>query len=266
MRALLATALLVLASVASRAQATPASISTDSIIGRYYAAIGGRSALLADSTLAFRGHYEEGSFRAQTTILWKRPNLRRVSVIGPDGFPYLEIFDGADEWEISEAFDRPVQRDTGAAERAGRRGAEFDESFVDYRAKGHRVAYDGASTLEGRPVRALRVTLADGWSKEYYFDAGSGLLVALRKAMPLHAAGPDVVSLSFYRDYRRVGGVLRPFAQEERNLSTGALMNTLRWDAITANGVIRPEAFRPPVPRGDAVDGPPPRTASTTPH
>lgn len=159
-----------------------------------------------------------------------------------------------------------MQHDTGAAERAGRRGAEFDESFVDHREKGHLVRVDGASMLEGRRVHALRVSLADGWTKVYYFDDASGLLVALRKAMPLHASGPAIVSLSFYRDYRRVGGVLRPFAQEERNVSTGALMNTLRWDAITANVAIRPEAFQPPGSPRDAVDGPPPRKDSARPH
>lgn len=233
-------------------------ISADSVVARYYTAIGGHDALLGDTTLAFSGHYEEGTFKAQTTILWKRPNLRRVSVIGPDGFPYLEIFDGVNEWEASEAFNRPVQHDTGAAERAGRRGAEFDESFVDARAKGQQVESMGSSTLEGRTVYGLRVTLRDGWTKEYFFDAESGLLVALRKAMPVHASGPDVVSLSFYRDYRKVGRVLRPFAQEERNVATNALMNTLRWDTIVANVAIRPEAFQPSGTR-DAVDGPPPR-------
>lgn len=240
-------------------------VPTDSVIARYYAAIGGRAALLADTTLAFSGHYEEGDFKAQTTILWKRPNLRRVSVVGPDGFPYLEIFDGTDEWEVSEAFNKPVQHDTGAAERAGRRGAEFDESFVDFRAKGHRVVSLGTPMLEGKRVYELSVTLQDGWSKEYYFDAESGLLVALRKAMPLHATGPDVVSLSYFRDYKRVGRVLRPFAPEERNVATDKLMNTLRWDTIEHNVPIRTEAFRPPGSRSDAVDGPPPRSRSSTP-
>lgn len=241
-------------------------LAADSIIARYFKAIGGHDALLADSTLSFSGHYEEGTFRAQTTILWKRPNLRRVSVVGPDGFPYLEIFDGTSEWEVSEAFNRPVQHDTGAAERAGRRGAEFDESFVDYGAKGHRVVSVGPTTLEGRRVNEVSVTLKDGWTKRYYFDEESGLLVALRKAMPLHAAGADVVSLSYFRDYRRVGRVLRPFAQEERNVATNKLMNTLRWDAIVPNVPIRAEAFRPPGSRGDAVDGPPPRAAPSTPR
>ena len=120
----------------------------------------------------------------------------------------------------------------------------------------------GASTIEGRKANVLRVTLRDGWVKEYYFDAESGLLVALRKAMPLHASGADVVSLTYFREYKRVRKVLRPFAQEERNIATGAPMNTLRWDTIEANVPIRREAFNRPGAREDAVDGPPPRKPS----
>lgn len=237
----------------------PDTVASDSIIARYYAAIGGRAALLADTTLRLSGHYEEGDFKAQTTMLWKRPNFRRVTATLPDGYSHVEAFDGSDEWEFSDRFSRPVQHDTGAAERAGRRGAEFDESFVDFRAKGHHVESSGTSVLESRPVNQLRVTLADGWIKEYYFDANTGLLIALRKAMPLHAQGADVVSLSFFRDYRRVGNVLRPFASEERNVATGKLMNTLRWDSIESNVTIRPEAFQPPGSKSDAVLGPPAR-------
>ncbi len=96
-----------------------------------------------------------------------------MSVILPSGFAYVELFDGVDEWEFQESFDRPVQHDTGAAERAGRRGAEFDESFVDFRGKGHRVRSVAPSTIEGRRAIVLRVTLRDGWEKEYYFDTGA---------------------------------------------------------------------------------------------
>jgi hypothetical protein len=172
--------------------------------------------------------------------------LRRVSATGPDGFTYVEIFDGEKEWECSDRFAKPVQLDTGAAERAGRRGAEFDESFVDWRAKGHRVDARGRTSLRGRAVEQLHVILADGWEKDYYFDAESGLLVALRKAMPLHAQGADVESLSFYMDWRTVRGLLIPFASEERNVKTDAVMNVLNWTKIELDVVVRDEAFHPP--------------------
>lgn len=227
-------------SLASRAD----SASVDAVINRYYAAIGGHDALLADTTILLTGSYEEGTFKATGTMLWRRsPLARRVSVTGPDGFAYIEIFDGTHEWEYSERFSKPAQLDTGAAERAGRRGAEFDESFVDYAVKGHRVESRGRTSIGGRNVYQLHVMLADGWEKDYYFDAATGVLFAMRKAMPLHARGDEIESLSYFSDYRKAGHVLRPFVIQERNVKTGALMNTVRWNSIQTNVPILNSAF-----------------------
>lgn len=230
-------------------RSSPDSISaaTDAIIARYYAAIGGHDALLADTTLRLAGSYQEGDFKASGTMVWRRsPVARRVAVTGPDGFPYIEIFDGKHTWEFSEQFRKPAQLDTGAAERAGRRGAEFDESFVDYSQKENRVESRGRTTIDGHDVFQLHVTLADGWEKDYYFDAATALIFAMRKAMPLHAKGADIESLSYFSDYRKAGHVLRPFLLEEHNMKTGKLMNTVRWNTIESNAPIQPGAFIPP--------------------
>jgi hypothetical protein len=225
----------------------PDSASVDSVISRYYVAIGGHDALLADTTILLAGSYEEGAFKATGTMLWRRaPLARRVAVAGPDGFAYVEIFDGMHEWEYSERFAKPAQLDTGAAERAGRRGAEFDESFVDYAAKGHRVESLGRTSISGRDVYQLHVVLSDGWQKDYYFDPATGLVYAMGKAMPLHARGADIESLSYFSDYRKAGHVLRPFVIEERNMKSGALMNTVRWRAIETNMPIQHSAFEVP--------------------
>ncbi len=231
----------------SSAAPDPSAIA-DSIVARYYTAIGGREKLLADSTLRMSGTYQEGSFNAIGTMLWRRnPNARRVSVTASDGFAYVEIFDGSNVWEYSEMFHKPAQLDTGAAERAGRRGAEFDESFVEYRTKGHRIQSAGRQKLDGRDADRIVVALSDGWVKEYYFDPSTGLMIALRKAMPLHARGEDIESLSYYSDYRKVGNVLRPFSIDERNVRTGKLMNSVRWTSIQANAPILEAAFIPAI-------------------
>lgn len=224
-----------------------ASGTAEAIIARYYAAIGGHDSLIADTTLRMSGSYQEGDFKAAGTILWRRsPLARRVAVTAPDGFAYVEIFDGKHEWEFSERFSKPADLDTGAAERAGVRGSEFDESFVDYASKGHRVESRGKTLLDGHDVYQLHVVLADGWEKEYYFDAATGLIFAMRKAMPLHAKGSDIESLSYFSDYRKAGHVLRPFRAEERNTKTGKLMNTVIWNTIEANVPVRSAAFIPP--------------------
>ncbi|HET9326246.1 MAG TPA: hypothetical protein VFQ05_05690 [Candidatus Eisenbacteria bacterium] len=217
--------------------------SVDHVISMYYAAIGGYEALKAVKSRRMRGIYTEGTLRATTDIAWARPAQRRVNVHAP-GFEYSEGFDGS-TWEY-DFQAKSFKRDSGAAADAGRRGAEFDESFVDYRAKGHRVVLLGVDSVRARETFHLRVTLADGWVKEYYFDTKTHLIVALRKAMPIHARGPVVASLSYYEDWRRTGTLIQPYALVEREATSGRLMTTLQWDVIESNPVLLQSELQPP--------------------
>lgn len=243
----LACALGVLVSLAPRTDirrtARSRAVTADSVINAYLAAVGGRSAVLAVRTRRLRGTYDEGQLHAATDIVWARPATRRVNVHAP-GFEYSEGFDGS-TWEYNFKTGQ-LKRDSGAAADAGRRGAEFDESFIDYRVKGHRVALVGLDTLNGRAAYQLRVTLADGWVKEYYFDPTTQLIVALRKSMPVHATGAAVASLSYYGDWRKVGAVLMAHSFVEREVATSRTMNTLHWDVIELNVTLEPSELAPP--------------------
>lgn len=220
------------------------SATADEIIAHYYRAIGGRDRLEQITTRHMWGTYSEGSLLATTDIVWKRPSLRRVNVHAP-GFDYAEGFDGR-TWEYNFQKQRLVV-DMGAAADAGRRGAEFDESFVDYARKGHEFELVGAESFENRPAHRIRVALADGWEKEYVFDDSTGLILALRKAMPVHAMGPVVTSVTTYEDWRAEGGVLQPHRFAEHDVQTGRLLNTLRWDSIGTNVPLRAEELGRPL-------------------
>ena len=204
----------------------------DAIIAHYYRAVGGRDRIEKIRARRMWGVYSEGTLTASTDIAWKRPALRRVNVHAP-GFEYSEGFDGR-TWEYNFQTQHLVV-DTGAAADAGRRGAEFDESIVDYARKGHKVSVLGAETFDGRPAHRVGVVLEDGWEKQYVFDDSTGLILALRKAMPLHATGAPITSVTTYEDWRSEGGVLQPHRFIEREVATGKLMNTLTWDSIRVN-------------------------------
>ena len=209
--------------------------SPDRVIADYYRAVGGYTALQHVRTRRMSGTYVEGSLHATTEILWKRPALRRVNVHAP-GFEYSEGFDGQ-TWEYNHDTKKAVV-DTGEQADVGRRGAEFDESFVDYRAKGNSVRFIGMESLGGRQVAHLRVTLADGFAKEYYFATRTHLIVAVGKAMRIHAMGAPVRSLTYYQDWRRDGGLLQPHSFVEKEVATGKVLNTLHWDRIVINSPI----------------------------
>ena len=229
---------------AGNAELGPSGATPDAIFAHYYRAVGGRDRLERISSRHMWGVYSEGSLTASTDIAWKRPALRRVNVHAP-GFDYSEGFDGR-TWEYNFQKQKLVI-DTGAAADAGRRGAEFDESFVDYARKGHQVSVLGAEMFDGRPAHCVRVALEDGWEKQFVFDDSTGLILALRKAMPLHATGAPITSVTVYEDWRDEGGVLQPHRFIEREALSGKLMNSLRWDSIRVNVALTPrELGRPP--------------------
>jgi hypothetical protein len=222
-------------------------VSADDIIREYYAAVGGHDRIVAIHNRRMWGHYNEGDLHAATDIAWARSGVRRVNVHAP-GFEYSEGFDGHTVWEYNHLTNHAVA-DTGAAEAAGRRGSEFDESIVDYGAKGYAATLLGMDSVGARPAYRVRVTLRDGWVKDYYFDPATCLILALRKAMPIHATGPAVESLTEYGDWRRESGVLQPYSFTEREVKTGRIMNTLQWDRIVSNGVISPVDLGEPAHR-----------------
>jgi len=246
MRAFITVVALSLAIAVNRPRSVPRPAcgpTADRLIDDYLGAIGGYAAVEHIRTRRLRGTYDEGALHATTDIAWARPATRRVNVHAP-GFEYAEGFDGS-TWEYNFA-TRILKRDSGAAADAGRRGAEFDESFIDARAKGHHVELVGLDTLDRRETCALRVTLADGWEKEYYFDPRTYLIVAVRKAMPVHATGPAVISLSYYSDWRRVSGLLTPHTFIERERGSGRTMNVLHWELIELNPVLPPGELEVP--------------------
>jgi len=215
----------------------------DSIVKKYIKAIGGYKKLMKIKTLQMTGVYSEGKYNFNSTILWKRPKLRLV-IVGDSGSAYLEGYNGK-SWEYSQS-DKKLKFTEGAASNAARRGAEFDESLVNWRKKGYKLRFIGREQVLGKDCFHIQITLDDGFNKDYYLDTKTYLIAALRKAMPLHAQGEDIVSLSTYDDYRPVAGILYPHAFIEKKFATGEIMNTLKWTKIEANVEIDDGRFNPP--------------------
>ena len=130
------------------------------------------------------------------------------------------------------------------------------------------IGPDGASLLllmpEDGGYTDKRISLKDGsWlpavdtgddAADEVTDPVTHLILALRKAMPLHATGPAVESVTDYGDWRRESGLLQPYRFVEREVRTGRTMNTLQWDRIISNSVItRAELTQPGTPQRQSL-------------
>lgn len=223
---------------ASTAVAAPtAARSADELIARHLEARGGAARLKAVRTVRFSGTLKAGASTVHMEILKKRPALFRVTLQADDAVDGGG-FDGA-AWELEDGVPRRVD---GAAAMTLRQAAEFEESFIDYRAKGNAVEMAGTRSVDGRECPALRVTLAGGLVREYYFDPETFLIAGDRKV----SNSPDGARLTLRRDYRRVEGVMVPFAAIERDTASGAVASEVHWDRVEVNLPLEDAAFAPP--------------------
>jgi hypothetical protein len=220
--------------------------SVDQVLAAYYEAIGGYDRLKGVRVRRMEGVYREGKLVGPTEIIHERPNLRRVTVHA-GAWDHYEGYDGA-AWEFHRDSGKVghLTRVKGEAELAILRGVEFDESFVDYGARGFQASLIGRESVQGLDVYRVRITRTDDWVVDYLFDVHSHLLVALQKAMPLHAEGAPITSLTLYQDWRFVSGLFVPFSGVEINLANGEMMSSLHWNSIAFNGPVDRAELMPP--------------------
>jgi len=212
------------------------------IAQRHVAAIGGHDRVAALTSLSYTGVYREGGFTFAASQTYMRPYYETVD-------PHLKpaIMEGYDgrPWEYYAEYG-VVLRTSGAPAMATTHASEFDDSLVDYAAKGSHIALAGTAAIQGRGAFEILVTLRDGFKKHLYVDEKTYLIVASRQTAKLHAFGAGVASLSLLGGYRRVAGVLVPTTSREVDIATGKEINRLTWTNVVANRSISVSTFSPP--------------------
>lgn len=222
-------------------------LSVDEIIARNLKARGGYEALKAIKTLVYsKGTYHEDDFTGSgnSSMAFMRPYFRVVGDPASSNPYIMEGYDGSSwEWYADPGV---TVRTVGAASGATRRGADFEGTFVDYKAKGNRIVQGPPTLIAGKPAYQLIVTLPDNFSRSYFFDAQSFLLIADRYIAPFHAYGGAVKTESRFDDFRPVAGVLFSFHGSEVNIANGKVLSEMRWGSIEANRELPKSWFSPP--------------------
>ncbi len=199
-----ATALLLAGAPRARAQAA------DSIIALNVAARGGLARLEAVRTERLAGWITlVNGLAGPDTVELERPlHVRTTLHLGTRTI--VQASDGRTTWTVNPmAGDTVPTMMTGGAARNVEAGADFDGPLVDYAAKGNRVTYAGRDTADGRPAFALDVITAVGLHDRYFIDERTHLQ---SKWEGRRVFGRDtLVFESYFRDYRRVDGVMLAF-------------------------------------------------------
>jgi hypothetical protein len=222
-------------------------LSAEDIVARHLQARGGAQRLAALQTVVYRnGTYHEGNYTGsgQAFMAMARPYFKIVGDPADTTSDFREGYDGsAWEWYKSPGI---VVRTVGAANAAMRHNLDPEGPLSHYLTKGSRIERTIDTRIGDRNALGVLLTLRDGVRTEYFFDSQTFLIVATRRAAPIHAFGAPVASEERFADYRAVDGILFPFKATEVEIATGKELSSMQWGTIEVNRVLPRNWFSPP--------------------
>lgn len=239
--------MIIAAPACAQAPRLAADPSADSVIARYLAARGGAERIQAVRTERMVGRITLANGAAGTdTVELARP-LRIRTTLHLGGRVMVQGYDGRTAWTINPfASDTtPHALDPGTAQNVIA-GADMDGPLVDWAAKGNRVTLAGLDTADGRPAWALRVTRPDGTKDTYFVDTASSLVTKWQGARVI--AGTPVVFETYFRDWRRIAGLMFPFTLVSDTRGRPGNQR-IAFDSIAVDPPIPAARFRGPPPR-----------------
>jgi hypothetical protein len=224
----------------------------DEILAKNFQARGGLDKLKAVTAVKLSGKLivPAQGLEMPVTIWQKKPARIRIESTFQDQV-IVQAHDGRKAWWIMP-FVAPEAREMSREQ--GERLAEqadFENPLLAYREKGDRLELLGREELEGAPVFSLRLTRADGREILIYLDEKSG--VELKNTMVLRPGAGETVQEIIFTDYKPVGGLLMPFAIE--NKTDGKTVARLSLTAIEINPRVDDAIFLMPGKKAAAVAG-----------
>jgi hypothetical protein len=239
--------LLAIALVAAGDSCSRTPISVDEIINRNTEARGGRQAIESVQSVAIDLRIVDPGFAVDGTYRAARPGKMRIDVNAGGKHVYTEAFDGRHGWQWKGKGTETVE-ESPKATAALRHGVELPGNLYglhELRSGGHRVALTGREEIGGVNYYLLQLTLADGYVTTLYVDPNSWLVTRRRDVRALHVdIDPTPTTIEQQMSgFRRVAGVLFPFANTETDLKTGKVLETTTIRGLTVNPAIDDKIF-----------------------
>jgi photosystem II stability/assembly factor-like uncharacterized protein/outer membrane lipoprotein-sorting protein len=193
-------------------------LTLEEILTRNQAARGGAKSISALRSLRLTGKVRlsgsgrRGSTDAQWGLVRKRPALYR-SETTLQGLTQVVAYDGREGWSFRPfGGRREAERASVDESRALAQEADLAGPLVDWREKGHRVAYLGTEDVDGTQAHKLRVTLQDGDTQYVFLDEDTFL--EIRVVYERHLRGTEQITETDLGSYEQVEGVWVPFSME----------------------------------------------------
>jgi hypothetical protein len=210
----------------------------DQVIERNTKAMGGRAAITAIKSVQIDLHIVDPRFEVDGIYRAARPGRMRIDVMAGGKHVFTETFNGERGWEWPGKGD-PVNASPQATA-ALRHGVEFPGKLFglhELRERGDQIRLVGRETVDGIEYFVLEVRLSDGYITSLYIDPKTWLVTRRRDVRPLHVdIDPTPTTIeSRSSDFRKMSGVMFPFASTDVDLGTGKVLESATVREVKVN-------------------------------
>jgi hypothetical protein len=221
-----------------------AEMSVEELLRKHAAACGGdrwnevRSLEMTGTATIF-------SIQAPFRVLRMRPGSYRFERVIQEN-EVVSVFDGRSAWwnNPGMGFDWPVPVPLPEAAIL-RREADFDGPLLNHDTDGQRIELLGPGDLDGEKGWELKVTWRDGAEERWFLDPGTYLPIG--RVSPDADYGRPREKITFFSDYREVGGLMLPHLIE---MEYGTRHEILAIESVSIDAEQKADAFRMPPPDG----------------
>jgi opacity protein-like surface antigen len=234
-------AAMICAALCASAQQAP---SVDRILARYVAALGGRDAIMKQTSRHVKGTIEVAGLDGHGTAesFAKAPDKYMATISFPGIGENKRGYDGTTGWASAGADIREL---TGEELSSMARAADMYQA-LDIQKNYPKLTFAGTDDIGGRPAYELDGDPGDGTMRKMYFDTTSGLMV--RNVESLTDSGQTTSTLTDIRDYREASGVQYPYTLMQRTTGPDGSITalTIRIAQVETNVPIDDAQFTKP--------------------
>lgn len=192
----------------------------DEILAKYFENTGGLAKWKEIKTMKVEAKAPTPQGEFPIVIFSKFPNKTKV-VVNVQGKELVQAaYDGETGWSLNPFAGGvdPVKLDEEQTKEL--REQEVEDSFIDYKKKGHEVVLEGKEEIDG--VQCFKVKLEknkkndkDDVTEYHYFDTENYVPI-MRKSFVRSGPMKGQEIQSFMSDYQEVNGLMVPFSMEQK--------------------------------------------------
>jgi hypothetical protein len=179
--------------------------SVDDVVARAIKARGGIERIKHEQTQRLTGRISLPAGSGPLLVEMKRPGMMREQVT-LNGKSQIRTTDGTVGWGVGTLREASSPQQVDAQELDNLAvSADFEGPLVDYKEKGNRIELAGKEKVEKRMAYKLVISMKNGENRIDFIDSKTYLELKWQGRVS------DNVFESYFRDYRRVKGLLYAF-------------------------------------------------------